>query len=393
MKIKELNLNALKKFFLKNQLSAGLGLLTLLMFFVPAALAGSVAPHPTGLIDVSFNAGDSLFNLLRVTIMVCFVLSVLRKLSVFRNFRHDLEQLPRGAIILTIILPLLVLLVSIAGVINPDWSTWLVRCDNVQQCGINFRHAVFVKAALEIAAAIIFARLAMKATRRSRVNRWQIIINAALMLVMVFMAGEELAWGQRIFSFDSPQLVRAVNAQGEFNLHDISTQLFQNVWYFGSWILLIALPFLRQPLTKLLIKTKKWSFLVNFLPPSYFIVAFAPVFGIIDPLWSSSGLRYGSILFSVVATAMILIYLIVPARGKLANQLCLSLSVFILAVFMSLLISTVWNKNSGAVTEYEEVFLAFGLTLWAWATWHNFHPSKKSSRSLVHGIDQKTNHG
>lgn len=45
-------------------------------------------------------------------------------------------------------------------------------------------------------------------------------------IVMLFGAGEELSWGQRIFGFATPEAVDQVNVQHEFNLHN--TVLFDS---------------------------------------------------------------------------------------------------------------------------------------------------------------------
>ena len=44
-----------------------------------------------------------------------------------------------------------------------------------------------------------------------------------LFLAVVFFLGfgEEISWGQRVFMFDTPEAIRAVNVQQEFNLHNL----------------------------------------------------------------------------------------------------------------------------------------------------------------------------
>ena len=42
-----------------------------------------------------------------------------------------------------------------------------------------------------------------------------------LVFLMVFVAGEEISWGQRIFSFDTPDFMEDVNEQQEFGLHNL----------------------------------------------------------------------------------------------------------------------------------------------------------------------------
>jgi hypothetical protein len=42
-------------------------------------------------------------------------------------------------------------------------------------------------------------------------------------LALIFAAGEELSWGQHWFGFATPGLIDAVNAQHEFNLHNMNS--------------------------------------------------------------------------------------------------------------------------------------------------------------------------
>jgi hypothetical protein len=44
----------------------------------------------------------------------------------------------------------------------------------------------------------------------------------AIGLVLAFGTGEELSWGQRIFEFDTPDLLADANVQREFTIHNIS---------------------------------------------------------------------------------------------------------------------------------------------------------------------------
>lgn len=40
-------------------------------------------------------------------------------------------------------------------------------------------------------------------------------------LLLVFVAGEEISWGQRIFGFGTPEGLREINTQDEFNFHNL----------------------------------------------------------------------------------------------------------------------------------------------------------------------------
>jgi hypothetical protein len=45
------------------------------------------------------------------------------------------------------------------------------------------------------------------------------------MVGMVFIAGEEISWGQRLFGWVTPAELEAVNNQGESNLHNVGSVL------------------------------------------------------------------------------------------------------------------------------------------------------------------------
>ncbi len=54
---------------------------------------------------------------------------------------------------------------------------------------------------------------------------------------MVFIAGEEISWGQRILGFATPDFLLNLNAQGEFNLHNIKIGVTRKLYLYGSIIL------------------------------------------------------------------------------------------------------------------------------------------------------------
>jgi hypothetical protein len=50
---------------------------------------------------------------------------------------------------------------------------------------------------------------------------WQALMFAGFAFVNFFVAGEEIAWGQRIFGLQTPDDLKAINAQGEITVHNI----------------------------------------------------------------------------------------------------------------------------------------------------------------------------
>jgi hypothetical protein len=319
------------------------GVLSLATFFAPADWSNDFfAP----------------FNLIRLLVILTFLLLLFT--SKFRdNLSRSVKTAPKSAQILMIAVPLIVLICVMIQALWPEFAVWLVR-DETR--GWSFRHAIFIKSALQLIACAIFISLAIKFAKSKKLL--PVIICVGLSLVLIAMAGEELSWGQRIFDFATPSSF-AGNAQGETNLHNFATDVFQNTLYFGGFLLLVALPFFRETLQKFLAKSRKLKFLGDFLPPTYFVLIFAAAYGLVDPIAAPGGVHFGSILFSILATLAILIYSVIRAREHLAERICLTLGVFLIALFFNLFVSEVWNINPGVPTEYLEIFISFGIFLWA----------------------------
>ena len=67
---------------------------------------------------------------------------------------------------------------------------------------------------------------------RSRLFPVSLIVMA---LMFLFVAGEELSWGQRIFGIDTPPWMEERNQQGEMNLHNlVSGEMSINKVIFGQ---------------------------------------------------------------------------------------------------------------------------------------------------------------
>jgi hypothetical protein len=60
--------------------------------------------------------------------------------------------------------------------------------------------------------------------------RYIIIFYALFSLVMLFIAMEEIAWGQQFFNFETPKIIKQYNSQDEFTLHNISIIQGNNEW-------------------------------------------------------------------------------------------------------------------------------------------------------------------
>jgi hypothetical protein len=56
-------------------------------------------------------------------------------------------------------------------------------------------------------------------------HRWQALLFLVFAVAMFFCAGEEIAWGQHILHFGTPEKLAEVNKQDEFTLHNIGNTL------------------------------------------------------------------------------------------------------------------------------------------------------------------------
>ena len=55
---------------------------------------------------------------------------------------------------------------------------------------------------------------------RSKRTRGLCVLSISMSVLLLFTLFEEVSWGQRVFGFKTPDSIGAVNAQGEFNLHN-----------------------------------------------------------------------------------------------------------------------------------------------------------------------------
>lgn len=262
---------------------------------------------------------------------------------------------------LIIIVPAVALIFLIIQLAFPEFATLLVRKENWPF----YRNAIFVKFACLIIGLTFFVRTAIYYGKKKQYL--PMVISGLFVLILFVMAGEELSWGQRIFQWSTPDSIAANNQQRETSLHNFATQEFQNSLYFGTWLLLILVPFLNKWLSAILDKIKSLRFLKQWLPTAQFIGVFAVSYGFTDSLQSETGIYYGSNLFIVIGTLCILMAMIIRGLhnddGSAGKYLAV-LGVFMVILIGNLLFSKVWDHNPGAPTEYLEMFIDFGIMVW-----------------------------
>lgn len=317
-----------------------------------------------------FEAPALSFNIYRIIVMSLAVVFLLLATKQSWLLGKNVDDNPAESARMTkwlerlqIALPIIAIICTIIQVAWPDVAAVIVRKEDWPM----YRNAIFVKCAFELVGMIA---LIITARHYGKRRQWLGMVTAIAFTITLFlMAGEELSWGQRIVGWGTPNSVAAWNAQGELNFHNAHTQIFQNSLYFAGWLLLIAIPFWRHAIAKLVSKFRPLGFLTDWLPPLSFVFIFAVAFGFGDPLHSETGLYYGSNLFIVIATPIILLAMVIKYAHRRDNQVVWH-SLIVTAIFLIVMIanqffSRLWDVNPGAATEYLELFVTFGIMLWA----------------------------
>jgi hypothetical protein len=93
---------------------------------------------------------------------------------------------------------------------------------------------------------------------------------------LIFLTGEEIAWGQRIFHLRTPESIKEINSQGEISLHNLLG--YQGL--FNYFQLLVGAYGVVLPLALPRMKTlkHKWKTVSLLVPPHSLIPYFLPMF-------------------------------------------------------------------------------------------------------------------
>lgn len=67
-------------------------------------------------------------------------------------------------------------------------------------------------------------------TFKLKKSPWITTFYASFSFVMLFIAMEEIAWGQQYFRFETLELMKRYNAQGEFTFHNMNAVQQHNEW-------------------------------------------------------------------------------------------------------------------------------------------------------------------
>jgi len=323
------------------------GIATLTTFFV----SETWAQDPFGAFDIA-----------RIVMYILFLVSALWlvRSSVVGTRKLD-KTLPRWVAILIVALPTLALLFAVINALFPHVTAFVRMSDD----DIFTRPGALLRMIFELISCGVFLSLLPRFIKQ---KKWLAVSLLAILSLVLFVMGmEEISWGQRVFQWQTSEYFSEHNVQGETNLHNLNTQLFQDVLFFGGFILLAVLPFFYEYLRKILQKIAPLKFLTNFLPEQWMLVAFGAGLMFTDPFNAPYGFHWGSICFQLIATLALLWALAVRLRDN--NPRCKAalwaLLCAVVVLVLSLSYHELWQLNQGLPTEYIKIFINLGILCWA----------------------------
>lgn len=181
-----------------------------------------------------------------------------------------------------------------------------------------------------------------------------IAIGMALLLFLIAM--EEISWAQRLFDFDTPDEIEQMNWQGEFNFHNLQTDLSETLYYTGVGFFLLVFPVMRETV---------------FRGPEWFdrLLAFAPSRSVAAISAPAAMVYYGhwNLIPIQVTTFCALLAMLVYAGAakKRHDRREFSLFLFLAAgvVFTQGIFLTYGDRmlEVGNASEFTELFITIGL--------------------------------
>jgi len=175
---------------------------------------------------------------------------------------------------------------------------------------------------------------------------------ALLLAACLFVVGmEEISWMQRVFDIQTPEVLIEANMQEELNFHNLFTNLFELLYYGGSFVFLMLLPFLKEvaPLPAVL------RTIGPLIPGRVVLAVSAPIAAFNYDMWHLLPIQMVLIL-----SLAILVRAAMTAPGRTeavlfaAAALLLAISQVLMIAFGDQLVR-LWDP-----TEYKELFIGLG---------------------------------
>lgn len=198
------------------------------------------------------------------------------------------------------------------------------------------------------ACAIIFATAFTKSFHSLVIPKPIKLSMLVLAIGFFFVSMEEISWLQRVLDIQTPKAFQG-NGQHEMNLHNFKTDILENLYYFGAFLYLVVLPFMRYLLPQL--SNNHFS--------NIFIAR--PFIGIIGAIACAYNFDMWNIMFTQIAFVGSLLILSTLAIFSIHKR---DRYIILLTIFMMIITQMIFLLNGEKfarlweVTEYKEFIIA-----------------------------------
>jgi hypothetical protein len=181
--------------------------------------------------------------------------------------------------------------------------------------------------------------------------------------IFFLIAMEEISWFQRVLEFQTPSEF-SNNAQNEFNFHNYATNLFENYYYFGSFLYFVVFPFVWRALYD----ESKSIYIKILLPQPYLILVCGIACAFNYDMWNVFLTQISFIGVVIVLFVLHIFCKKKPDKFFIAFILFLIIGIQIVFLANGNRFIRLWD-----VTEYKEffiplVFLGYGISVYRNAT-------------------------
>lgn len=226
-------------------------------------------------------------------------------------------------------------------------------------------------------ALLLFIAAVIMAVRGVRLSRgdegdsqtWILLFFAAFLFFI--LAGEEISWGQRIFSLETGEFMQQYNWQNEVNFHNLQTDASNIAFHYGAFIILVIAPLFRSRILQLIKNVHRLSVSRYFIAPAWLAIPSFVFLGMLDSRfvytiekpWAA-----GLYLLALASGVVILLHrFLASVRLKNTTEaglLVLSLLLILIGLFVSY-VYAVDEQATNIISEYKEFIIALGICIYS----------------------------
>ena len=298
-----------------------------------------------------FKEGWPIFSASHIIRSIIIFISILFiVLSLIGSSRPKLILSERNGISFELLSIVVVLFISVIFLLlfifEPSLFNDLSREDNLIEWG----SAIFLFVSCFITAFSFFKSRGV--LNISSITRLSLALSS---LVFFVMAMEEVSWFQRVLVFETPKILEG-NHQHEMNLHNFGSNYFENLYYFGGFVFLVVLPFIRS----LFPYISKNNYLKILVPRPFIVVIGSIACAYNFDMWNI-------IFIQITFFGSLVILCAFAAFSSVRNErYTILFTIALVATTQMIFLSTGKNFDRlWAVTEYKELLIPLGLFIYS----------------------------